>query len=65
MFDLSDVPFVDSAGMGALIAAVRRVRQGGGQAMVVSTRANVVRLLRVTGFDRIAPLHQSIDAATA
>jgi anti-sigma B factor antagonist len=63
VFDLSGVPFIDSAGLGALIAGVRRVREAGGRAMVVSSRVNVVRLLHVTGFDRIAPMHASIDEA--
>jgi anti-sigma B factor antagonist len=65
VFDLSGVPFIDSAGLGALIAGVRRVRESGARAMVVSSRANVVRLLRVTGFDRIAPVHPSLDEAIA
>jgi anti-sigma B factor antagonist len=65
VFDLSGVPFIDSAGLGALVAGVRRVREGGGRAMVVSSRPNIVRLLRVTGFDRIAPVHESLDAAVA
>jgi anti-sigma B factor antagonist len=65
VFDLSGVPFIDSAGLGALIAGVRRVREAGARAMVVSSRANVVRLLRVTGFDRIAPVHPSLDEAIA
>ena len=41
------------------------VRETGARAMVVSSRANVVRLLRVTGFDRIAPVHPSLDEAIA
>ena len=65
VFDLSGVPFIDSAGLGALIAAVRRVREGSGRPLVVSSRANVVRLLRISGFDRIAPVHATIEAATA
>jgi anti-sigma B factor antagonist len=65
VFDLSGVPFIDSAGLGALVAGVRRVRESGGRAMVVSSRPNIVRLLRVTGFDRIAPVHESLDAAVA
>ena len=63
VFDLSGVPFLDSAGLGALVAGVRRVREDGGRATVVSSRANIVRLLRVTGFDRIAPVHPSLEAA--
>ena len=32
IFDLSAVPFIDSAGLGAIIGAIRRVRESGGEA---------------------------------
>ena len=34
IFEISAVPFVDSAGLGALIGAVRRVRENGGDVVV-------------------------------
>jgi anti-sigma B factor antagonist len=65
VFDLSGVPFIDSAGLGALIAGVRRVRESGARAMVVSSRANVVRLGGVSGVERVAPVHPAQDEALA
>jgi anti-sigma B factor antagonist len=53
LIDLSGVPFVDSAGLGALIGGVRRVRELGGEVVVASPRPTLTRLLRTTGFDRI------------
>lgn len=53
LIDLSGVPFVDSAGLGALIGGVRRVRELGGDVAVACPRPTLTRLLRTTGFDRI------------
>ncbi|HVM64072.1 MAG TPA: STAS domain-containing protein [Acidimicrobiales bacterium] len=53
LIDLSGVPFVDSAGLGALIGGVRRVRELGGDVVVACPRPTLTRLLRTTGFDRI------------
>lgn len=61
--DLSDVPFMDSAGLGALIGGIRRVREAEGDVAVVSTTAGLNRLLHTTGFDRIVPVTESLDDA--
>lgn len=63
--DLSDVPFMDSAGLGALIGGIRRVREGEGDVAVVSTTAGLNRLLHTTGFDRIVPVTESLEDALA
>lgn len=62
---LSGVPFMDSAGLGALIGGIRRVREGGGDVAVVSTTSSLNRLLHTTGFDRIVPVTESIEEALA
>lgn len=56
VFDLDGVPFMDSAGLGALIAAVRRLRDNGGQSVVCCKRPAVLRLLRSTGLGRVVPI---------
>lgn len=62
--DLSQVPFIDSAGLGALIGAVRRIREAGGVVAVCAARSSVARVLTMTGFDRIAKLYPTLaDAA--
>jgi anti-sigma B factor antagonist len=63
--DLGGVPFIDSAGLGALIGLIRRVRDAGGIVAVTLGREPVRRLLRVAGLDRVAPLTASIDEAIA
>ncbi|HWG74107.1 MAG TPA: STAS domain-containing protein [Acidimicrobiales bacterium] len=66
IIDMSDVPFVDSAGLGALIGGIRRVRELGGEVGVACNRPTLVRLLRTTGFDRIVTVSETVlDAVEA
>jgi anti-sigma B factor antagonist len=52
IFDLRRVPFVDAAGLGALLGAVRRVRENGGDAVISAPRPSVRRALHITAIDR-------------
>jgi anti-sigma B factor antagonist len=63
LIDLSDVPFMDSAGLGALIGGIRRAREAEGDVSVACSRPTLTRLLHTTGFDRIVPVTETLDAA--
>ena len=63
LIDLAGVPFVDSAGLGALIGGIRRVRELGGDVAVACPRPTLTRLLHTTGFDRIVTVGSSVDEA--
>lgn len=65
LIDMSGVPFVDSAGLGALIGGIRRARELGGDVAVACNRPTLVRLLRTTGFDRIVTVADTVEAAAA
>lgn len=65
VIDLSEVPFIDSAGLGALIGGIRRVREQSGDVSVACNRATVIRLLRTTGFDRIVTVADTVEQAAA
>jgi len=65
VIDMSGVPFVDSAGLGALIGGIRRTRELGGDVAVACNRPTLLRLLRTTGFDRIVTVADSVDEASA
>lgn len=63
IIDLSSVPFMDSAGLGALIGGIRRARESNGEVAVACSRPTLTRLLHTTGFDRIVPVTETLDAA--
>ena len=65
LIDLSGVPFLDSAGLGALIGGIRRARELGGDVAVACNRPTLTRLLHTTGFDRIVTVAETVDAAAA
>ena len=65
LIDMSEVPFVDSAGLGALIGGIRRTREAGREVAVCCNRPTLVRLLHTTGFDRIVTVAETIEDAAA
>ncbi len=65
LIDLSEVPFMDSAGLGALIGGIRRAREAGGDVAVACSRPTLTRLLHTTGFDRIVSVTETVEDAAA
>jgi len=63
LIDLSDVPFMDSSGLGALIGGIRRAREADGEVTVACSRPTLTRLLHTTGFDRIVAVTETVEAA--
>lgn len=61
--DLNRVDFIDSAGLGVLVAVNRRVTQRGGSLHAVCSRPPTRKLLWMTGVDRRIPLTATVDGA--
>ena len=62
VLDLSDVEFVDSSGLGAIIATMMALRPQG-QLMVCNAKDNVHALFRLTRMDRVIPVKNDADEA--
>ncbi|HSH61565.1 MAG TPA: STAS domain-containing protein [Acidimicrobiales bacterium] len=63
LIDLSHVPFLDSAGLGALIGGIRQARELGGYVVVACDRSTLLRVLRTTGFHRLVTVAGSLEEA--
>ena len=61
--DLSMVTFMDSAGLGVLIGALRGIHRAGGTLRLVGTAPHLVELFAVTGVHKLLPLHPTVAAA--
>ena len=49
VFDLNDLEFMDSAGIGVILGRYRRISRRGGSFCVVNARGGVEKLLRISG----------------
>ena len=64
--DLEGVDFLDSSGLGALVAGLKLARSRSGELRIVCDRQRSVRkVLEVTGLERVLERFDSVDAATA
>ncbi len=59
--DLSELDFVDSFGLGAVVGALKRVRQRGGELALVCPSSRIRRVFEICDLDRILTLHDSTD----
>ena len=65
VIDLSGVPFVDSSGLSALVGGIRRVREHDGDVVVACRHRPLGRLLRMTGFEGIVTVTETVNEALA
>lgn len=63
--DLSDVAFIDSVGLGLLVAVLKRARSLGGDVALVVTTDRVRKVFETTGLTGVFAIHDNLDAAVA
>jgi anti-sigma B factor antagonist len=60
--DLSHVSFVDSTGLGTLVAGYNAAVERGGTFELVACDPRVVRVLEMTSLDQLFTVHASLEA---
>jgi anti-sigma B factor antagonist len=63
--DLTDVGFLDSTGLGALVAARTSATDAQVRLLVVSDRDRILKLFRITGLDGVFEIYATVDEAVA
>ena len=63
--DLTDLDFVDSFGIGAVVGALKRLRQRGGDLALVCPSSRIRRVFEICDLDRIIALHDSVASLAA
>jgi anti-sigma B factor antagonist len=61
--DLAGVPFMDSTGLGVLVGALARARDGDRRLILAGPTERIVRLLRLTGLDGQFEVASDADSA--
>lgn len=61
--DLTEAPFVDSSGLGALIGGLKTARQAGGDLRIAGAGEQVLAVLGLTNLDRILRPYATVEDA--
>jgi len=61
ILDLSEVPFIDSAGLGAIINQSERARKAGEKFAVVGASERVQALFKLTKVDTLLPIYATSE----
>jgi anti-sigma B factor antagonist len=61
--ELSQVQFMDSTGLGALISGLRATRQAGSDLRIAGARSQVLSVLTMTRIDRVIRPYPSVEDA--
>ena len=65
VLDLAGVPYMDSAGLGALVQAAGLAKQQGGDLRLCGASARVAELIKMTRTDALLPMDADVDASLA
>ncbi|HVE81079.1 MAG TPA: STAS domain-containing protein [Candidatus Dormibacteraeota bacterium] len=65
VIDLSQVKYLDSMTLGALVTAHKQVRHLGGLLHIVSSYEGIARMFEITGLHRVFELFDTLESATA
>ena len=63
--NLTNVDFLDSTGLGAIIGAQRRAKEFGGDVRLVVKEGQILRLLRITGLLKVLSVYSTLDDAVS
>lgn len=65
ILDLSNVAFVDSSGLGAILSCVRDLTASGGDLKICSVQQRVMVMFDLVRLPKIIGIHEDVDAARA
>jgi len=61
--DLSECTFLDSAGMGVLLASARALSDAGRSLRVAAADPRILRVLEITAVDTLIAVHPDVESA--
>lgn len=65
VLNLQPLSFMDSTGLGVLVAALKRIKGRDGELVLVAPQDPVRKVLQVTGLDKVFPIGGSVSEAVA
>ena len=65
VLDLSDVPFMDSSGLGLLVDVLKALRHRGGRLCLAAVQEPVRNVLTMSALDQVLDIYATVAAAEA
>jgi anti-sigma B factor antagonist len=65
IFDLGELEFVDSVGLGTLVGCLKRIRQKEGDIRICRASQSVIRIFELVKLNKVFQFFDSIDTAVA
>lgn len=62
LIDLRPTEFIDSSGLSALVAGLKRIRDLGGDMGLICPPSNIRRLIEIVSLDQVFKLYDDLDA---
>ncbi len=63
IFDLRELGFMDSSGIGLVMARYKMCNDNGGKVLIVNDNPNIQRILSMSGILKIIDVYKSVDSA--
>ena len=63
IFDFSDLSFMDSSGIGMIMGRYKKIRTLGGKVAAFGVNAQILRIMEMSGIDKIIKLTPNYDRA--
>ncbi len=63
IIDLAEVPFIDSAGLAALVSALKGTRRVGGSVLLSGVQPQARTVFSLTMLDQVFAIHPDVEAA--
>ena len=64
VFDLTNLTFMDSSGIGVIIGRYKLIKNLGGNVCIVSNDSAINRLISLSGLLRLMEVYESVELAT-
>lgn len=63
VFDLTDLSFMDSSGIGVIAGRYANIRKLGGRAVIICKNQKICRILEISGISKLMPVFDNLDHA--
>ena len=65
VFDLAQLDYADSAGIGTLVSCLSQIKKSGGEMRIAGANQRVGRLFQLTGVDHLMSMYSTVAEAAA